>query len=68
MFQPIGPRTAPSTGSQAIGNERLVRLKKEIHKQLVTRLHLPSIGTSMITSCAASCGGESSSFAMTAPS
>jgi len=26
------------------GDERFVRLKKEIHKQLVTRLHLPSIG------------------------
>jgi pilus assembly protein CpaF len=27
------------------GDERFIRLKKEIHKQLVTRLHLPSIGT-----------------------
>ncbi|HEX4069636.1 MAG TPA: CpaF family protein [Planctomycetaceae bacterium] len=32
-----------STGSQN-GDERFVRLKKEIHKQLVTQMHLPSIG------------------------
>ena len=44
MFQPIGPRNSPSTSSPAIGNERLVRLKKEIHKQLITGLRIPAIG------------------------
>jgi pilus assembly protein CpaF len=44
VFQPIGPRTAPSTNGHPFGSERLVRLKKEIHKQLVTGLRIPAIG------------------------
>jgi pilus assembly protein CpaF len=44
VFQPIGPRTAPPTNGAAIGGERLVRLKKDIHKQLVTGLRIPAIG------------------------
>ena len=68
MFQPIAHRTAPSTNGHAIGNERLVRLKKEIHKQLVTGLRIPAIGTSTITSYAASCVAGSNNFAMTASS
>jgi pilus assembly protein CpaF len=44
VFQPIGPRTASSTNGHPFGNERLVRLKKEIHKQLVTGLRIPAIG------------------------
>jgi pilus assembly protein CpaF len=44
VFEPIAHRTAPSTNGHAIGNERLVRLKKEIHKQLVTGLRIPAMG------------------------
>jgi pilus assembly protein CpaF len=44
VFQPIGPRTASSTNGHPFGSERLVRLKKEIHKQLVTGLRIPAIG------------------------
>ena len=44
MFQPIGFRNTSATNGQPLGNERLVRLKKEIHKQLVTGLRIPAIG------------------------
>jgi pilus assembly protein CpaF len=49
VFQPGSIRNSglggqSASGSQS-GDERFIRLKKEIHKQLVTRLHLPSIGT-----------------------
>ncbi len=44
MFQSIGHRTASPTSGQASGNERLTRLKKEIHKQLITGLRIPAMG------------------------
>jgi pilus assembly protein CpaF len=44
VIQPIGNRTVPSGGGLSDDNERLIRLKKEIHKQLVTALHPPAIG------------------------
>jgi pilus assembly protein CpaF len=44
VFQPIGQRNPSSTNGHAAGHERLARLKKEIHKQLITGLRMPSIG------------------------
>jgi pilus assembly protein CpaF len=44
VFQPIAPRTPAPTNPPAINSERMLRLKKEIHKQLITRLRGPAIG------------------------
>src|SRR6202451_1643819 len=44
MFQSLDLRPASLPAGHESTEERFVRLKKEIHKQLVTRLHLPSIG------------------------
>lgn len=48
MFQPGTSRNGNPNGhgvpAPQNGDERFIRLKKEIHKQLVTRLNLPSIG------------------------
>jgi len=45
MFQSGEFRSASLLSSPESGEERFVRLKKEIHKQLVTGLHVPSIGS-----------------------
>lgn len=45
MFQSGEFRSAGLLSSHESGDERFVRLKKEIHKQLVTGLHVPSIGS-----------------------
>jgi hypothetical protein len=68
VFQPIAHRTAPSTNGHAIGNERLVRLKKESTSSSSRACESPRSATSTITSYAASCVAGSNNFAMTASS
>jgi len=43
VFQPLANRNGNSLGHNQNSEERFVRLKKEIHKQLVTSLHLSSV-------------------------
>ncbi|HEV3298395.1 MAG TPA: hypothetical protein VG055_02080, partial [Planctomycetaceae bacterium] len=43
MFQTLDLRPASLAGAETT-EERFVRLKKEIHKQLVSGLHIPSVG------------------------
>jgi pilus assembly protein CpaF len=44
VFQVGANRNGNGVAGPQNGDERFVRLKKEIHKQLVTGLHIPSIG------------------------
>jgi pilus assembly protein CpaF len=45
MFQTLDLRPASLTAGTESTEERFVRLKKEIHKQLVSGLHMPSVGS-----------------------
>src|SRR5580698_7343440 len=45
MFQTLDLRPASATAGIESTEERFVRLKKEIHKQLISGLHVPSVGT-----------------------
>src|ERR1700685_4752082 len=45
MFQSLDLRPASLPAGHESTEERFVRLKKEIHKQLITGLHMPSVGT-----------------------
>jgi pilus assembly protein CpaF len=45
MFQSLDLRPATFSAPGETSEERFVRLKKEIHKQLVSGLHMPSVGT-----------------------
>src|SRR5579863_3246409 len=45
MFQSLDFRPGSLTASHESAEERFVRLKKEIHKQLITGLHVPSVGS-----------------------
>jgi pilus assembly protein CpaF len=44
VSQPAGRQSASNPGGRETGEERFVRLKKEIHKQLVTGLRIPAVG------------------------
>ena len=63
MFQAGSIRNGNSGSGSLSGEERFVRLKKEIHKQLITGLNLPSIGAVDDYECDASSAEASSSFA-----
>src|ERR1700677_1077526 len=45
MFQTLDLRPASATAGIESTEERFVRLKKEIHKQLISGLHMPSVGS-----------------------
>ena len=45
MFQSLDLRPSSLAVGAESTEERFVRLKKEIHKQLVSSLHMPSVGT-----------------------
>ncbi len=44
MFSSMDMRSSGLIASHESADERFVRLKKEIHKQLITGLHVPSVG------------------------